>query len=98
MLSRSIAARYCLGRRARLGVRTFSSTEDGSAFRVDASAGNGVVVFEMNRPRRRNALGKQLIDEFQQAISDHNSSARCVILQSSTPGMFCAGADLKERS
>ena len=38
-----------------------------------------------------------MIDEFQQAIKDHEDTARCVVLQSSTVGMFCAGADLKER-
>ena len=58
---------------------------------------DGVVLFEMNRPTSRNALSKQLIDEFQQAIADNNTTARCVILKSSVAGMFCAGADLKER-
>ena len=38
-----------------------------------------------------------MINEFQQAIRDHEDTARCVLLQSSTEGMFCAGADLKER-
>jgi len=32
----------------------------------------------------------------EEAIND-NLDAHCVILKSSTPGMFCAGADLKER-
>jgi methylglutaconyl-CoA hydratase len=37
-----------------------------------------------------------LIDQFYDAIHEYKD-ARCVILRSETPGMFCAGADLKER-
>ena len=54
-------------------------------------------MFEMNRPRQRNALSQRLVDEFHEAIQEHNKTAKCVILRSSNPGMFCAGADLKER-
>jgi 1,4-dihydroxy-2-naphthoyl-CoA synthase len=32
---------------------------------------NGIVMFHMNRPKTRNALSKQLIDEFQDAINTH---------------------------
>ena len=61
------------------------------------SVEDGIVMFDMNRPKSRNALSRQLVDEFMQAISDHQKDARCVILRSSVKGMFCAGADLKER-
>ena len=54
-------------------------------------------MFNLNRPKSRNALSKRLVDEFLSAIEEHNDSARCVILRSSVAGMFCAGADLKER-
>ena len=43
---------------------------------------NGVVMFNLNRPRQRNALSRRLVEEFQQAISDHNKTAMCVILRS----------------
>ena len=29
---------------------------------------------------------------------NHERSTRCVVVRSSTPGVFCAGADLKARS
>ena len=38
----------------------------------------------------------QLVDELHDAIREH-AGARCVIVRSEEPGMFCAGADLKER-
>jgi methylglutaconyl-CoA hydratase len=53
-------------------------------------------MFSMNRGAARNALSAQLVEELQDAIRD-NSDARCVIVRSAVPGMFCAGADLKER-
>jgi methylglutaconyl-CoA hydratase len=58
--------------------------------------GKGVHMFSLNRPTARNALSVQLIDELHDAIREYNE-ATCVILRSLTPGMFCAGADLKER-
>ena len=54
-------------------------------------------MFDMNRPRQRNALSRRLVNEFYDAINEYNKTAKCVILRSSNPGMFCAGADLKER-
>jgi methylglutaconyl-CoA hydratase len=50
----------------------------------------------MNRASARNALSKLLIEQFQEAMQTH-ANASCIILRSSQPGMFCAGADLKER-
>ena len=38
----------------------------------------------------------QLVEELGDAIRE-NDDARCVIVRSEVPGMFCAGADLKER-
>jgi methylglutaconyl-CoA hydratase len=54
-------------------------------------------MFNMNRPSKRNALSRRLIDEFQAAMEEHRDTARCVILKSSVEKMFCAGADLSER-
>ena len=76
--------------------RAFSGAADEPHF-ITEKVANGVVMFNMNRPRARNALSRQLVDEFHQAISDHSKTASCVILRSSVAGMFCAGADLKER-
>ena len=53
-------------------------------------------MFSLNRAAVRNALCMQLIDELHDAIREHQD-ARCLIVRSQEPGIFCAGADLKER-
>lgn len=60
---------------------------------------NGVRVFSLARPKA-NALGRVLLSQLRAAIEDvaHDREARCVILRSTCPGIFCAGADLKERA
>ena len=47
-----------------------------------------------------NALGRQLLGEMEQALADlaQDRDARVLLLHSLVPGVFCAGADLKERS
>jgi methylglutaconyl-CoA hydratase len=50
----------------------------------------------MNRPKSRNAISKAFLSQLESSINE-SRDALCVILKSSTPGMFCAGADLKER-
>ena len=66
----------------------------------------------MNRPKSKNAFSRQLSAElaqvpnvskrqfteyqaFEEVRFDKN--VRCLIVRSTTPGIFCAGADLKER-
>ncbi|XP_067935628.1 methylglutaconyl-CoA hydratase, mitochondrial-like [Watersipora subatra] len=60
----------------------------------------GTVVIGLNRPKAVNAFSKNLLALFGNAVEDikHDSSLRAVILRSMAPGMFCAGADLKERA
>lgn len=51
-------------------------------------------------PSRRCApAGRQLLRELGEALRmlNHERSTRCVVVRSSTPGVFCAGADLKAR-
>lgn len=50
-------------------IRAFSSSED-KHFNFQV-LDNGIVMFHMNRAKTRNALSKQLIDEFQDAIHTH---------------------------
>lgn len=80
----------------RMAAFSTAASEEEPHFKVN-KADNGVVMFDMNRGRSRNALSRQLVDEFMQAIADNNKSASCVVLRSAVAGMFCAGADLKER-
>lgn len=59
----------------------------------------GVTVFGFNRPEAKNAISRNLLKEFMEALSmvRHDGTTRCVIVRSMVPGIFCAGADLKER-
>ncbi|XP_063240993.1 methylglutaconyl-CoA hydratase, mitochondrial [Bacillus rossius redtenbacheri] len=59
----------------------------------------GVVVLGLRRPEARNALSRRLVAELGDAVGrvGRDSGARVVVLRSLVPGVFCAGADLKER-
>ncbi|CBJ25863.1 enoyl-CoA hydratase [Ectocarpus siliculosus] len=59
----------------------------------------GVVRLEMKNPKA-NALGLKLISELEDAVEavSRDGSVRSVVLSSGVPGVFCAGADLKERA
>jgi methylglutaconyl-CoA hydratase len=60
----------------------------------------GIALLGLERPAARNALGRQLMAEFRQAVADLHSdtTTRVVVLHSLVSGVFCAGADLKERA
>ncbi|XP_054277054.1 methylglutaconyl-CoA hydratase, mitochondrial-like [Macrosteles quadrilineatus] len=62
-------------------------------------ADSGVIVFGLNRPSARNALGSSLTSSLMNAVEKIHldQNARVVVLRSLVPGVFCAGADLKER-
>lgn len=54
----------------------------------------------LNRPDRRNAFGRVMSKEFQDAVAacaKPENGIRAVVIASSVPGTFSAGADLKER-
>lgn len=60
---------------------------------------SGVTVLGLNRPKQKNALGSNLMNELNRAIDDlyYESNSRILIIRSLVPGVFGAGADLKER-
>lgn len=60
---------------------------------------DGIVVFGLNREKARNALNSGLTNSLFRALEEihHDKNARVLILRSLVPGVFCAGADLKER-
>lgn len=77
------------------------STSKSSVFeeiRLD-SISDTITKLTLNRPHRANAIGRQMLDELQQAVSilssSSSSNVRCVILTSSLEKVFSAGADLK---
>lgn len=63
-------------------------------------ADSGILMLGLERPEAKNALGRQLLQEIVEALSavEGDSSVRVVLLHSLVPGVFCAGADLKERA
>ncbi|KAJ3254924.1 hypothetical protein HK103_006721 [Boothiomyces macroporosus] len=60
----------------------------------------GIVKLTFYRPKAKNALGSNLLNEFRAHLQTlrTDSSARVVIVNSAVEGVFCAGADLKERA
>ncbi|KAI9593979.1 ClpP/crotonase-like domain-containing protein [Syncephalis fuscata] len=59
----------------------------------------GIAVLNLNRPKAKNALSRALVDSFRSEIDTlrYNKDTRVVIVRSLVDGVFCAGADLKER-
>ena len=61
---------------------------------------SGIVVFGLNRPEAKNSFSKNLVFQLIDAVEavKFDRGVRVVIIKSTTPGIFCAGADLKERA
>lgn len=59
----------------------------------------GITVLGLNRPEAKNSFSRGLVATFSNIIEElkKDNKSRVVILRSLTPGIFCAGADLKER-
>ncbi|KAI4892544.1 hypothetical protein NFI96_024713 [Prochilodus magdalenae] len=81
-----------------------TNTSDKESVEVDIShlegEDNGIVEVLMCRQRARNSLGHVFVGQMRELVSGlrHDSAARVVIFRSLVPGVFCAGADLKERA
>ncbi|XP_078252225.1 methylglutaconyl-CoA hydratase, mitochondrial [Rhinoraja longicauda] len=84
------------------GGRGYSESATAAELRVHhlEAASAGIVVFGINRPQSKNAISRNLVEMMAAAIEEvkHDNSVRTVILRSEVPGIFCAGADLKERA
>ncbi|XP_050568383.1 enoyl-CoA hydratase domain-containing protein 2, mitochondrial isoform X2 [Cygnus atratus] len=62
--------------------------------------GGGIAEILMNRPHARNSLGKVFVNELFSALEQlrFDEKVRVVVFKSEVKGVFCAGADLKERA
>jgi methylglutaconyl-CoA hydratase len=60
----------------------------------------GIAVISFSNQQQRNSLGKPTLALLQNHVQELNESksVRCVIVRSTVPKIFCAGADLKERA
>ncbi|WMV43523.1 hypothetical protein MTR67_036908 [Solanum verrucosum] len=59
---------------------------------------SGILEVKLDRPEARNAIGKDMLRGLQQAFEavSNERSANVLMICSSVPKVFCAGADLKE--
>lgn len=87
------ASRCCYSIDAELG--------DGTEVLVERLQGKqqGITVLGLNRPAAKNAFSRGMVNTFTDILQDikRDNGSRVVVLRSLTPGIFCAGADLKER-
>ncbi|KAJ6946982.1 hypothetical protein NC651_001623 [Populus alba x Populus x berolinensis] len=60
---------------------------------------SGIVEVNLDRPAAKNSIGKEMLRGLRNAFETIESdvSAQVVLICSSVPKVFCAGADLKER-
>ncbi|KAL2340624.1 hypothetical protein Fmac_008564 [Flemingia macrophylla] len=60
---------------------------------------SGIIEISLDRPEAKNAIGKEMLRGLRHAFEliNQNSYANVAMISSSVPGVFCAGADLKER-
>ncbi|XP_059196943.1 LOW QUALITY PROTEIN: enoyl-CoA hydratase domain-containing protein 2, mitochondrial [Centropristis striata] len=61
---------------------------------------DGIVEVLMCRHKARNALGHVFVSQMRELVSSlsSDSAVRVLVFRSLVPGVFCAGADLKERA
>ncbi|XP_038598482.1 methylglutaconyl-CoA hydratase, mitochondrial-like [Tachyglossus aculeatus] len=74
--------------------------EDELSLRFLPDEDKGIAVLGLNRPQAKNALSWNLIKQLSHSLDALKSDkkVRTVIVRSLVPGVFCAGADLKERA
>ncbi|KAI0304153.1 ClpP/crotonase [Russula brevipes] len=79
--------------------RSLSTVNTHEAFLQSLPSHPGVTTLSLNRPHAKNAISLQLLKQLGDCLDAvrFDSSVRVLILNSSTPGSFCAGADLAER-
>lgn len=74
---------------------------DGDEVLVERLEGQqkGITVLGLNRPAAKNSFSRGLVNTFTDILQDikRDNGSLVVVLRSLTPGVFCAGADLKER-
>jgi methylglutaconyl-CoA hydratase len=79
--------------------RTFSTGHRECTLKALSGSQKGIYLMTLDRPLKKNSLGKLLMQEFRANLDflRHNKDCRVLIINSNCPEVFCAGADLKER-
>ncbi|KAG7096737.1 hypothetical protein E1B28_004150 [Marasmius oreades] len=87
----------CLG----LGLRYMSIAPEvkGEAFLEAVSEYPGITCLALNRPKSKNAISVNLLKELGECLDSvqFDNTTRVLIVKSTSPDAFCAGADLIER-
>ncbi|KMT11790.1 hypothetical protein BVRB_5g104920 [Beta vulgaris subsp. vulgaris] len=75
------------------------SVSDSVKLRRLSDADSGIVELTLDRPGSKNAIGKDMLIGLQHNLETINRdlSSKVLMMCSSVPKVFCAGADLKER-
>ncbi|KAJ2480225.1 hypothetical protein IWW56_002591 [Coemansia sp. RSA 2131] len=94
------AIRASAQRTGRVSTRALSTSTQEVSVERHTSNDFGILTLSLNRPHAKNALSRSLVHSMRSALSDIRSDAtvRALVLRSSVPRVFCAGADLKERA
>ncbi|KAM6159509.1 methylglutaconyl-CoA hydratase, mitochondrial isoform 2-T2 [Erethizon dorsatum] len=84
----------------RRGYSSEVKSEDELRVRQLEEENRGIVVLGINRAYGKNSLSKNLIKTLSKTVDALKSDkkVRTIIIRSEVPGIFCAGADLKERA
>ncbi|KAI0004965.1 enoyl-CoA hydratase [Russula compacta] len=79
--------------------RFISAVNTHEVFLQSLSSHPGVTTLSLNRPHAKNAISLQMLKQLTECLDSvrFDNSVRALILNSSTPGSFCSGADLAER-
>nr|ACO10235.1 Methylglutaconyl-CoA hydratase, mitochondrial precursor [Caligus rogercresseyi] len=95
-------SRGSLSSRGIVGIRQFCTSLEEDEIKVDRLTGqdSGIMVLGLNRPKAKNSWSKKLVNSCAEIIDAvrFDKDVRVLIICSTTPGIFCAGADLKERA
>ncbi|KAI0721464.1 ClpP/crotonase-like domain-containing protein [Fomitopsis betulina] len=82
-----------------ISFRRSIQTTSQEAYLESVSTHPGVSFLSLNRPHAKNAISLRLLKEFRECLEmvQFDTSVRVLVVRSSAPGSFCAGADLIER-
>ncbi|KAK7061884.1 enoyl-CoA hydratase [Favolaschia claudopus] len=80
-------------------LRSSARSYSQQAFLEPVSTQPGITCLSLNRPEAKNAISLTLLKELRESLETVKSDAsvRTLILRSTSPNSFCAGADLVER-
>lgn len=93
--------RNCSNKLNRSICRYFSDPSNKYKF-LNIEENNKTILCKLNNPSKKNALSIAMVSELEDFVfqqTHHNtSSVNSIVLMSNSPGYFCTGADLKERT